>query len=123
MNGQCRENGVLDYDFENDSLFFNNNKSKFDISIDLGDLIVDIGEDGVPIGVELLNASKHLNVSKIALRNDIKVVEANVEISEKEIEVKISVFVDIRNKLTEAVSVLYGLNDVNLQPGQTALVY
>lgn len=122
MNGQCRENGVLDYDFENDSLFFNNNKSKFDISIDLGDLIVDIGEDGVPIGVELLNASKHLKVSKIALRNDIKVVEANVEISEKEIEVKISVFVENRNKLTEAVSILYGLNDVNLQPGQTALV-
>ncbi|MDQ1252444.1 MAG: hypothetical protein QG646_1565 [Euryarchaeota archaeon] len=122
MNGQCRENGVLDYDFENDSLFFNNNKSKFDISIDLGDLIVDIGEDGVPIGVELLNASKHLKVSKIALRNDIKVVEANVEISEKEIEVKISVFVESRNKLTEAVSILYGLNDVNLQPGQTALV-
>jgi uncharacterized protein YuzE len=112
----------LDYDFENDNLFFNNRKSNFDISIDLGDVIIDIGEDGVPIGVELLNASKHLNVSKIVLRNDIKVVEANIEISEKEIEVKISVFVEIRNKRTEMVSVLCGVNDINLQPSQTAVV-
>jgi uncharacterized protein YuzE len=121
MNEKCQGNGVLDYDFENDSLFFNNRKSKFDISIDLGDVIIDIGENGVPIGVELLNASKHLRVSKMILRN-IKVVEANVEISEKEIEVKISVFVEIRNKYTEAVSILCGVNDINLQPSQTAVV-
>jgi hypothetical protein len=53
---------------------------------------------------------------------NIKVVEANVEISEKEIEVKISVFVEIRNKCTEAVSVLCGVNDVNLQPSQKAVI-
>lgn len=122
MNKHCRKNDVLDYDFENDSLLFGNNSSKYDVSIDLGDLILDIGEDGIPIGVELINASKHLGVPKLALRNNLKFVEANIEISDKEIEVKISVFVEIRSKSTEKVSVLHGVNDVNLQPGQTALV-
>ena len=122
MNKHCRKNDILDYDFENDSLLFGNNSSKYDVSIDLGDLILDIGEDGVPIGVELINASKHLGVPKIALRSNLKVVEANIEISDKEIEVKISVFVEIRSKPTEKVSILHGVNDVNLQPGQTALV-
>lgn len=122
MNKHYQKNDVLGYDFENDSIFFGNNSSKYDVSIDLGDLILDIGEDGIPIGVELINASKHLGVPKLALRNNLKFVEANIEISDKEIEVKISVFVEIRSKSTEKVSVLHGVNDVNLQPGQTALV-
>ncbi len=34
----------------------------------MGNLILDLGEDGTPIGIELLDASKNFNVSKIVMK-------------------------------------------------------
>lgn len=81
---------------------------------------MDIGEDGTPIGVELLDASKNFKVSKVVMKG-IEGFNANIDISETEIKVTITAFVKLRNTKVEKVSVSHGVNDINLQPGQTAM--
>src|SRR5665647_2321633 len=58
-----------DYDFENDSFFFNHGGVQLESSIDLGNLIIDMGVDGSPIGFEILHASKMFNVPKSKIKN------------------------------------------------------
>ena len=111
---------VWKYDFETDTLFFRDKTQKYHSSLDMGDLILDLGIDGSPIGVELLNASKNFGVSKIIL-SGITSFKSLVTISKTDIEVAITVFVKIRNTKVEKVSVSHGINDLNLQAGQTAM--
>lgn len=122
MSKYNRHINVFDYDFDNDSLLFRDESFKYHSSIDMGDLILDIGEDGSPIGMELLNASKNFGVRKIYLR-DIKDIKASINVSDEVIEVKISVYVEKRNNTVEKVSVSHGLNDLNLQAGETAMAF
>lgn len=121
MPEYSRRIDVWGYDLETDTLFFHDNKIKYKSSIDLGDLILDIGEDGSPIGVELLNASKNFDVSKVVLKK-IQTMNSDIKVSYESIEVKVRVCVTRRNALIEKVSVSRGINDVNLQVGQTAMV-
>lgn len=120
MNKYNRHINVFDYDFDNDSLLFRDESFKYHSSIDMGDLILDIGEDGSPIGMELLNASKNFGVRKISLRG-IKDIKASINVSDEVIEVKISVYVEKRNNTVEKVSISHGVNDLNLQAGETAM--
>lgn len=108
------------YDFETDTFYFRDKSISYHSSIDMGDLIMDIGEDGTPIGVELLDASKNFKVSKVVMKG-IEGFNANIDISETEIKVTIKAFVKLRNTKIEKVSVSHGVNDINLQPGQTAM--
>lgn len=116
-----RHADVWKYDFETDIIFFRDKSLKYHTSIDLGDLIVDLAEDGTPIGVELLDASKHFNVSKMVLKN-VENLKADIFVSETEIKVTLKAFVKLRNATVEKVSVSSGVNDINLQPSQTAMV-
>ena len=120
MSNYNRHINVFDYDFDNDSLLFRDESFKYHSSIDMGDLILDIGEDGSPIGMELLNASKNFGVRRISLRC-IKDIKASINVSDEVIEVKISVYVEKRNNTVEKVSVSHGVNDINLQAGETAM--
>jgi uncharacterized protein YuzE len=111
---------LWEYDFETDTLFFRDCSLKYHSSIDLGDLMIEVDENGMPIGMELLDASTNFGISKIKLRN-IKSIKSTVNISDTNIEVTIKVLVEIRNAKVEKVSVSQGVNDINLQPGQTAM--
>ena len=111
---------VIDYDYENDSLIFNSKCREYESSIDLGNIILDIGVDGTPVGAEMLHASKLFNVPKSALRNFVK-FKAEILISEEEIEVKFSVTVFMRNMITEKVAVSHGVNDINIPSAQVAM--
>lgn len=86
----------------------------------IGDLVLDLGIDGSPIGVELLNASKNFGVSKLLL-NGITSFKSLVTISKTDIEVTITVSATFRNANVEKVSVSRGINDMNLQAGQIAM--
>jgi uncharacterized protein YuzE len=121
MSDISRNIDIWNYDIETDILFFRDNSLKYHSSIDLGDLIVELDENDMPMGMELLNASLNFNIPKIILRN-IKNVSAEINTTEKMIEVKIKISVVSRNANIEKVSVSSGINDINLQPGQTALV-
>jgi uncharacterized protein YuzE len=116
-----RDITLWNYDIETDILFFRDNKLKYHSSIILDDLIVELDENEVPMGMELLNASLNFNVPKVMLIN-IQNLSAEINTTEKEIKVKIKISVISRNTNVEKVSVSSGVNDINLQPGQTAMV-
>lgn len=120
MDECSRKIDVWGYDFETDTLFFRDKKIKYHSSLDIGDLILDIGDDESPIGVELLNASKNFGANKVILMS-IKDLKVDINISKDAIEVKISVYVESRNAKVEKIVVSHGINDVNLRAGQTAM--
>lgn len=98
---------VWDYDFENDSLFFHSTGIKYKFSIDLGDIILDIDEDGTPIGAEILDASEVFGVPKASLKETL--------------EITLNIVVISRNKSVEKRAASRGINDVNLPVGQVAM--
>lgn len=64
---------AIDYDEENDILFISNGENiKF--SLDIGDFILDVSQDNLICGIEIMDASENLGVSKNFLEdiNNIK---------------------------------------------------
>lgn len=111
-----------DYDFENDSLFFSREGVKLESSIDLGNVILDIGVDGLPVGFEILHASKMFNVPKSVIQNFYS-INADIFVTEKSIEVTITMTVLLRNRKTPKIAISQGTNDINLPPAEMAMVY
>src|SRR5665647_2646303 len=101
-----------DYDFENDSLFFNRNSVQLESSIDLGNIILDLGVDSSPVGFEILHASKMFGVSKYVIQN-FKDMNAKIQITKDTIEIKITITVFLRNRKTPKIAISQGINDIN----------
>ncbi len=59
---------TIDYDQEND-IFYISNKEKVKSSLDIGDFILDISYDNLICGIEIMDASENLGVSKEVLGN------------------------------------------------------
>lgn len=116
------EADFYDYDFENDSLFFNRDAVQLESSIDLGNIILDMGVDGSPVGFEVLHASKMFNVPKTVIQN-FHGMSAEIYITKETIEIKITISVLLRNRETPKIAISHGINDINLQPSQMAMVY
>ncbi|MGL6298807.1 MAG: DUF2283 domain-containing protein [Methanobacteriaceae archaeon] len=75
-----------------------NQKYKYKESIELGQgLILDIGEDNLPVALEILDASKVLNVPKDSLK-DINSIKMDFDVNEKLICLKICFGLIIHNK-------------------------
>lgn len=111
-----------DYDIENDSLFFNRSDVQLESSIDLGNIILDMGVDGSPVGFEILHASKMFNVPKYVIQN-FHSMNAEISITKETIEIKITISVSLRNRETPKIAISQGINDINLQPARMAMVY
>ena len=59
---------TIDYDSDND-IFFISNGDKVKASIDIGDFILDISHNNLVCGIEIMDASENLGVSKSVLSN------------------------------------------------------
>jgi uncharacterized protein YuzE len=110
-----------DYDFENDSLFVIRNGVHLEASIDLGNVILDMGVDGTPVGFEILHASKVFKISKYQIKN-FHHIRAEYVITEKTIEVTFTITVDVRNSETPKIAISQGINDMDLPPTQISMV-
>jgi len=64
----ARQIKTIDYDSEND-IFFISNGDKVKASIDIGDFILDVSHNNLVCGIEIMDASENLGVSKIILSN------------------------------------------------------
>ena len=64
----ARQIKAIDYDSEND-IFFISNGDKVKASIDIGDFILDISHNNLVCGIEIMDASENLGVSKNVLSN------------------------------------------------------
>src|SRR3989338_780496 len=60
----AKSNTEIIYDEEEDILFLSKKGKKVKASIDIGDFIIDVSTDGFVIGIEILNASKNLNLTE-----------------------------------------------------------
>jgi uncharacterized protein YuzE len=107
-----------DYDFENDVLYIYTNEGKYGESVDLDDVILDIGEDGNIIGIEILDASKIFKVDKYDLLKNLIKFEAVIKITKDVIKLNMKLEVLKRNKEIVRESTIKGLNYNGLNEGE-----
>lgn len=109
-----------DYDVQNDVLYLHvidDYEYKESLEIE-GNIIVDFDRNYVPVALEILDASKFLNVSKFSLKNLIK-WDMNIQVTEDSIKVKASFIVPVRQKEVEKPLLAEAMNDINLPIIQT----
>jgi len=64
----AKEIKAIDYDSEND-IFSINNGEKIRASIDIGDFILDVSHNNLICGIEVMDASENLGISKEFLKS------------------------------------------------------
>jgi len=107
---------IFEYDYENDILFFHQEKDyKYEFSDPLTEFfILDFNKNKIPIGLEILDASKLFKVKKYLL-NNIKEGNLKISISQKEIMVNLTLSTEIHNKATQMLPVnVNGYNDIGI---------
>ncbi|ETA68250.1 MAG: hypothetical protein PWQ51_2546 [Methanolobus sp.] len=115
-----RKGDTSDYDMENDSFFAYSSKMKYKSSIDINGIILDVAEDNSIMGVEILDVSNRLGVSKFDMKN-YKSLEMTVDISENVIEVEITFGILKRNRPIPHVVAATALNSMHLPEGSGSL--
>jgi len=107
---------IFEYDYENDILFFHQEKDyKYEFSDPLTEFfIIDFNKNKIPIGLEILDASKLFKVKKYLL-NNIKEGNLKISINKKEIIVNLILSTEIHNKSTQMLPVnINGDNDIDI---------
>lgn len=107
---------AIDYDYENDSLFFFIKGAEYKHSLNLNNIIIDFGDNYSIKGVEIQNASKKFGVLKYALKSPHQ-MELELNISEEKIELNISLVLEIRNKPTPKAITAADINEFNIPAG------
>ena len=64
----ARQIKTIDYDVDND-IFFISNGGKEKASLDIGDFVLDISHNNLICGIEIMDASENLGISKENLRH------------------------------------------------------
>ena len=59
---------TIDYDSDNDILFISD-EEKVKSSLDIGDFILDVSHNNFICGIEVMDASENLGISKDVLKN------------------------------------------------------
>jgi uncharacterized protein YuzE len=86
----------IEYHYEEDIFSARPLKRNYDNSMQIGDLIFDLDENGKINGLEILNASKIFNIPKLALKNMVsgKII---VEVNKKYIKLEVNINSVLRN--------------------------
>ena len=61
--------GIVDYDFDNDILFFKVKNREYDHSVELEDIVFDLDTEGYVSGIQIFGASKMFFVDKKSLKS------------------------------------------------------
>ncbi len=72
----AKEIKTIDYDFEND-IFYLSNGDRVRESIDIGEFILDVSHNNLICGIEIIDASENLGISKETLKS-IKSIKMSV---------------------------------------------
>lgn len=109
-----------DYDVQNDVLYLHIiDDYEYQESVEVeNNIIVDFNKDYVPVALEILDASKFLDVSKFSLKNLIK-WDMNIQVTEDSLSIKAMFIVPIRQKHVEKPVLAETMNDINLPHMQT----
>lgn len=110
---QISDLSKFDYDFENDTIFFYGTVKKYKTSIDIDDIILDLGEDNSAIAIEILDASKKFSVPKSDLLYILH-FNAEISVSKETIKVVMKLVIKKRNGLINKFTEACGLNNNDL---------
>jgi uncharacterized protein YuzE len=99
------EEGIFDYDFVNDILFFKVKNREYSYSIELLDYVIDVDEEGFIVGLQIFDASKVFNMSRESLRI-VKNWKLRASVKEGILEVKLVFESMLRNKIVEKNPIL-----------------
>ena len=111
------EANKIDYDYDNDVIFFYNENKIYDFSIDTDGIILDLSEDNYVMDIEIFNASKRFGVSKSDLRA-VKRFEADINIGKENIEISMKLEILKRNRLLDKFFNALTLNTMNIPPSR-----
>ena len=93
--------GEVDYDYENDILFFKLKGRQYSKSIELLDnLVVDVDKEGFLVAIQMFDASEYLKIDKKSLLK-IPNWQFTINVHESIIEIRLVFQVKIRNKIVE----------------------
>ena len=116
----ARQIKTIDYDSEND-IFSISNGDKVKASLDIGDFVLDVSHDNLVCGLEIMDASENLGISKNILKN-IKNIKMSVTYktnhvhvllmmvfkkNDKEVNVPIPFTLDLGHKLPKKEVLVY----------------
>ena len=114
----AKEIKTIDYDFDNDIFFISKDES-VKSSIDIGDFILDVNKDNLICGIEIMDASENLGVSKNILKNveNIKMsinyktnnvyVLLMISFAERDINVQIPLTLNLGHKVPQKEMLVY----------------
>jgi len=90
----------FNYDYKYDILFFKTSEREYIKSIELDNIILDIDKERFIVGIQILEASKFLNLNKRVL---LKVPrwEFKATVNEGRIEIRLMFQIVVRNKIIE----------------------
>ena len=92
--------GEADYDYAHDILFFKIRDREYDKSIELDNIVVDIDSAKFLTGIQIFEASKFLDITKMAL-NRIPKWEFCASVDENRVEIRLKFQTIFRNKIIE----------------------
>jgi uncharacterized protein YuzE len=98
--------GEFDYDFKNDILFFKVKEREYSYSIELYNLVIDFDEENFIVGLQIIGASKILNLSKEKLKQ-VKNFKFNAEVDNGMIKINLLFSTFIRNKIREHNPIIF----------------
>ncbi len=116
----AKEIKTIDYDSEQD-IFFINNGNKVQASIDIGDFILDVNHNNLICGIEVMDASENLGISKESLRN-IKNIKMSVNYNTNHVYVLLVMTFKKKGKEVN-MSIPLTLNLGHKVPKKEVLVY
>ena len=117
---ETRKIKKIDYDEEVDILSIDADHADYKYSIDLGKVIVDFDKNDVPIGLEILDASKTLCID-IDILNNIRSAMSTISVDLDKNDIKVILAVIYENE----VSKTYSFKDTLSHPlpaSETAMV-
>ena len=111
---------TIDYDSEND-IFFISDGSKVRSSLDIGDFVLDVNGDNLISGIEVMDASENLGISKEILKN-IKSLKMSVTYRTNNVYVLLMILFKEENKEVN-IPIPLTLNLGHKKPQQEMLIY
>ena len=89
--------GEMDYDYENDILFFKVKNREYDFSIEFQNMVVDVDKEQFIVGIQIFDASDFLKINKSNLRKITK-WQFKAKLKDNEFRVDLYYQVVARNK-------------------------
>lgn len=114
--------GEMDYDYTNDILFFKIKDREYSFSIEFQNMVIDIDEEMFITSIQIFEASKFLNMSKINLR-EIPKWRFDAKIEDNIIELRLNYQLKVRNKIFEKNPIIIQENKSGLPSSQMACAY